>query len=115
MIILRSAATLASLMFGCAVANGAEAPGFGHSHDPSPGAWISNNFSGCCGEGDCFRVSERDLRENLDGSWTYIPTGEVIPLADIKPTLDGDPWRCINKSALPTDNTRCLFVLPKGF
>lgn len=66
----------------------------------------------CCGEGDCFPVRADEVRENSDGSWTYIPRNMTFPRTDVLPSQDGRYHVCIlqgpsGERTIP----RCIYIV----
>jgi hypothetical protein len=50
----------------------------------------------CCGPADCRKipVASGDVIELDNGDFRYMPTNEVIPRADTRPSPDGNFYRC---------------------
>lgn len=77
-----------------------------------PAEWIQRggykNGAGelCCGERDCFEVSERDIKVTQRGYY-IVPIAETIPFSEATPSPDGRYWRCQWGGA-----RKCFFAPP---
>ena len=64
-----------------------------------PAEWIQRggykNAAGelCCGERDCFELSDADVEITAAG-YHVISINEVIPFSEATPSPDGHYWRC---------------------
>jgi hypothetical protein len=72
-------------------------------------AWAHSWYDpACCSDRDCRPVPVTDLRENADGSWTYLPRQITFSRHQIRPSKDRHHHTCIGiHSGLPL----CLYVL----
>lgn len=62
----------------------------------------------CCSNRDCHRVSVDDLRENADGSWTYLPLNIKFAREKVRPS--GNRW--FHVCYTPTSHEPlCVFIL----
>ena len=83
---------------------------------PAPGHdfWISNNGirnaagEWCCGAGDCFAIDAKDIQASPVGY--KLPDGEIVPFAEVQPSMDGTYWRCKR----PDGSRRCFFAPPSS-
>lgn len=104
-------AALALLLLACLPAE---------AHD----SWISRgalrNAAGewCCGEGDCFTISGKDVTARADGYHATLRLidgqayrEEIVPYSEAQPSPDGDFWRCKR----PDGSRRCFFAPPQGY
>ena len=70
---------------------------FAYAHGPA--AWIqSGNFKNaagelCCGERDCFELSEADVKITAAGYYV-VSIKETIPFSEATPSPTGTYWRC---------------------
>lgn len=83
-----------------------------HPHD-APTGW-SYPFA-CCSGFDCREVSDAVVRDNQDGSFTIVATGETVPFGDTRLRLspDGQTHWC-SVAGRDDGRTICLFVPPRG-
>ena len=87
-------------------------PGPTHSH-ANGGDWIMQgqhrNAAGewCCGEGDCFVVTEV-ATVMLPAPGYQLPDGEFVPQSEAQHSPDGQFWRCRR----PDGSRRCFFAPP---
>ena len=64
-----------------------------------PAEWIQRggfkNAAGelCCGERDCFELSDADVKVTAAG-YFVVSIRETIPFNEAKPSPDGRYWRC---------------------
>jgi hypothetical protein len=64
-----------------------------------PAEWIQRggykNAAGelCCGERDCFELSEADVKVTANG-YFVISIKEIVPFSEATPSPDGHYWRC---------------------
>jgi len=69
------------------------------SHAHGPAQWIQDgeykNALGqlCCGEKDCFELSDSDVVNAADGYFVK-SLNELVPYHDATPSPDGKFWRC---------------------
>jgi hypothetical protein len=79
---------------------------------PAHDSWISRgglkNAAGewCCGEGDCFSFTAKEVQASPVGF--KLINGEVIPYSEAQPSPDGLYWRCKR----PDGTRRCFFAPP---
>lgn len=75
----------------------------------------------CCSGQDCRQVPARDVRENLDGSWTYLPYDVTFLPYMIRESQDERIHACIaeypgEEGGSPRRVPRCLYLpQPRGF
>lgn len=85
-------------------------------------AWAHSWYEpACCSGQDCRQVPARDVRENADGSWTYLPEGLLFSADRVRESQDEAVHVCISehpegeaggKRRVP----RCLYLpRPRGF
>jgi hypothetical protein len=60
------------------------------------GGFKDGDGNPCCDPRDCrmIPVASGDVEELENGDFRYLPTGEVIPRADTRPSPDQNFWRC---------------------
>ncbi len=80
-------------------------------------SWISRggykgplNGEWCCGHDDCVVVPAQSVKTNGVG-YELAPTTEIIPYAEVLPSIDGQYWRCHR----PNGTRRCFFAPSLGF
>src|SRR5215210_1124671 len=94
-------AVLAAATFSFAAAHG-------------PAEWIQRggykNVAGelCCGERDCFELSDADVKVTSVG-YLVVSTKETIPFSEATPSPDGRYWRCQWGGA-----RKCFFAPPSA-
>lgn len=72
-------------------------------------AHLVNGFqfpSDCCGAGDCYEISETEVRDLGQDRWLILETNEIMPA---KHSPDGKFYRCSSLAARK-GKTYCLFV-----
>jgi len=81
---------------------------------PAHDFWISNNGirnaagEWCCGAGDCFAIDAKEIQASPVGY--KLPNGEIVPFAEVQPSMDGTYWRCKR----PDGSRRCFFAPPSS-
>ena len=68
--------------------------------------------SDCCGGGDCYEISEKDLVVTGQG-WRVKATGEIFPYNQTRRPEDGQYHRC-SVQGNPALRTYCLFTPEPG-
>jgi hypothetical protein len=85
---------------------------FARAHGPAE--WIQRggykNAAGelCCGERDCFELSDADVRITAAGYYV-VSIKETIPFSEATPSPDGRYWRCQWGGA-----RKCFFAPPNA-
>jgi hypothetical protein len=85
-----------------------------HGHAHGPAEWIQRggykNSAGelCCGERDCFELTDADVKITSQGYY-IVSIKETVPFHEATPSPDGRYWRC------QWDGSRkCFFAPPQG-
>lgn len=80
----------------CLVAPHKRAWGHGEHDWIRQGDFRDASGNPCCSELDCrmHPVSSGDVIELDNGDFRYVPTGEVVPREQTRPSPDGNYWRC---------------------
>jgi hypothetical protein len=103
---------LASLVLTLVISGG-EATAHGwytSTNDPVTG------FS-CCGGSECAPIPDADVKE-MQGGYTYLPTGEFIPYHRVQHSRDWQYHRCsyrsnfinLDQGIFRAGDTRCFFA-----
>ena len=72
-------------------------------------SWIERHYPRCCGPQDCKPV-DRSAVQFTDGRWSVDGIAGTVDDKQVRLSLDGKTWRCIN---LYFQTLRCIF-LPGG-
>jgi hypothetical protein len=70
---------------------------FAHAHGPADwiqrGGFKNNVGELCCGERDCFELSDADVKVTTSG-YFIVSIKETIPFEEATPSPTGTYWRC---------------------
>jgi hypothetical protein len=79
---------------------------FAHDHWINHGNYVSPvDGVHCCGENDCFEISDDDVRVTASG-YLVVSLNEVVPFREAQRSEDGHYWRCKR----PDGTRRCFFA-----
>lgn len=81
---------------------------FAHDHWINRGNFVSPiDGTHCCGENDCFELSDDDVRVTA-GGYLVVSLNEFVPFREALKSIDGHFWRCKR----PDGKRRCFFAPP---
>ena len=81
---------------------------FAHDAPIRQGGYKNLAGEWCCGAGDCFAIDAKEIQASPVGY--KLPNGEIVPFAEVQPSMDGTYWRCMR----PDGSRRCFFAPPSG-